>query len=72
MLERYKFDIIFGECYWRVRPLGLHDWAFDRHVIDLAVVLSFMSFVFEILVGAFGDCVDGSKGWEIGALLGRL
>jgi hypothetical protein len=55
-----------------VRPLGLHDWAFDRHVIDLAVVLSFMSFVFEILVGAFGDCVDGSKGWEIGALLGRL
>jgi hypothetical protein len=52
-----------------VRPFGLHDWAFDCHKIDLMVVLSFMSFVLEIQVGVSGDCMDGSEGWEGGALL---
>jgi hypothetical protein len=41
-------------------------------MIDMVVVLSFLSFVFEIQVGAFGVCVDSSKGWKIGALLRRL
>jgi hypothetical protein len=31
-----------------VRPFGSRDWALDRHVIDLAIVLSFLSFVLEI------------------------
>jgi hypothetical protein len=38
-------------------------------VIDLAVVLSFRSFVLEILVGASGYGVNGSEGQKIGVLL---
>jgi hypothetical protein len=41
-------------------------------VIDLAVVLSFLSFILEIQVGAFGECMDCSEGWEVGALLRGL
>jgi hypothetical protein len=33
------------------------------------VVLSFLSFVFEIQFGASGDGTDGSEGWDVGALL---
>jgi hypothetical protein len=55
-----------------VRPFVSHDWAFDCHVIDLAVVLSFLSFVSEIHVGASSDFMDCSKGWEVGALLRGL
>jgi hypothetical protein len=70
--ERYKLDVSFGEGYLHMRPLGLHDWAFDRHVIDVAVVLSFLPFIFKIQVGDSGDSMDSSEGWEIGALLQRL
>jgi hypothetical protein len=52
-----------------VRPFGSRDWALDRHVIDLAIVLSFLSFVLEIQVGASSDCMDGSEGWEVGGWL---
>jgi hypothetical protein len=38
-------------------------------MIDLTPVLLFLSFVLEIQVGASSDCMDGSKGWEIGTLL---
>jgi hypothetical protein len=67
--ERCKLDVSYGEDYGHVQPLGLHDGAFDHHIIYLPVVLSLLFFVFEIQVGASGDYVDGSKGWEIGALL---
>jgi hypothetical protein len=50
--EGYKLDIGFGKSYKHVRPLGSHDWTFDRHAIDLIVVLSFLSFIFKIRVGA--------------------
>jgi hypothetical protein len=46
--ERYEFDIDFGEGYMHVRPFGSRDWALDRHMIDLAVVLSFLSLVLKI------------------------
>jgi hypothetical protein len=36
---------------------------------DLTVILSFLSFVLEIQVGAFGNCMDGFEGWEVGAFL---
>jgi hypothetical protein len=67
--ERYEINIGLGESYWHVQPFGSHDWAFDRHMIDLMVVLSFLYFVFKIQVGASGGCVDGYEGWEIGTLL---
>jgi hypothetical protein len=67
--EGYEFDIGLGEGQRHARAFGLHNWAFDRHVIDLAIVLSFLSFVLEIQVGASSDCMDGSEGWEVGAWL---
>jgi hypothetical protein len=41
-------------------------------MIYLAIVLSSLPLVLKTQVGASGDCVDGSKGWKIGALLGRF
>jgi hypothetical protein len=41
-------------------------------MIYLAIILSPLSFIHETQVGSFGDCVNGSEGWEIGALLGRF
>jgi hypothetical protein len=38
----------------------------------VAIVVLSLPFVLETQVGASGDCVDGSEGWEIGAFLGRL
>jgi hypothetical protein len=67
--ERYKLDVIFIESYRYMRPLSLHDWAFDCHMIYLAIVLSSLSLVLETQVGASGDCVDGFEGWKISALL---
>jgi hypothetical protein len=46
--ERYKFDVGFGKGYQSVQPFGSRNWALDRHMIDLAVVLSFQSLVLEI------------------------
>jgi hypothetical protein len=41
-------------------------------MIYLAIILSSLPLVLKTQVGAFGDCVDGSEGWEIGALLERF
>jgi hypothetical protein len=46
--ERCEFDVGFGKGYRNVRPFGLCDWALKRHMIDLAVVLSFQSLVLKI------------------------
>jgi hypothetical protein len=70
--EGYKLDVIFIESYWDKRPLDSCDWAFNHHMIYLAIVLSSLALVPEIQVGASGDCVDGFGGWEIGALFGRF
>jgi hypothetical protein len=72
MGERYQLDVILTESYWDVRPLNFCYWAFDRHIIYLEIVVSSLFFVLEAQVGASGDCVDGSEGWKIDALLGRL
>jgi hypothetical protein len=40
-------------------------------MIFLAIVVSSLPFVLKTQVGASDDCVDGSKGWEIGSILGR-
>jgi hypothetical protein len=64
--EGHKLDVSLGESYLHVRPFGSHDRAFDCHVIDLAVVFMFLSFVFNVEAEASGDSVDGSEGWEIG------
>jgi hypothetical protein len=42
------FDVDFDKGYRSMRPFDLHDWALDCHMIDLAVVLSFLSLVLEI------------------------
>jgi hypothetical protein len=52
-----------------VRPFGSCDWAFDKHVVNLVIIFSLLPFVMEVQVGASGDCVDGSEGWEIVVLL---
>jgi hypothetical protein len=67
-----KLDVGFGECYLNVRPFGSHDETFNCYVIDLAIMLSLLPLIFEIHVGASGDGVYGSKGWEIDNLLDRL
>jgi hypothetical protein len=41
-------------------------------MINLAVMLSLLSLIFKIQVGASSDGVYGSEGWEIGGLLERL
>jgi hypothetical protein len=46
--ERYKCDVGFDKSYGNVWPFGLHDWALDRHMIDLVVVLLLLSLVLEI------------------------
>jgi hypothetical protein len=46
--EGYMFDVDFDKGYRSMRPFDLHDWALDCHMIDLAVVLSFLSLVLEI------------------------
>jgi hypothetical protein len=46
--ERYEFDVGFAKGYGNVQLFGSRDWAVDRHMIDLAVVLSFLSLVLEI------------------------
>jgi hypothetical protein len=70
--ERYKLDVIFIESYWDMQPLGSHDWAFDRQMIFLVIVLSSLPLILKTQVRASCDCVDSSEGWEIGALLGRF
>jgi hypothetical protein len=72
MGERYQLDVILTESYWDVQPLSFCDWAFDCHMIYLAIVVLSLFFVLKTQVGASGDCVDGFEGWKIGALLGRL
>jgi hypothetical protein len=70
--ERYNLDVIFIENYRDMRPLSSHDWTYDRHTIYLAIVLLSLPLVLKIQVGASSDCVDSSKDWKIGALLGRF
>jgi hypothetical protein len=41
-------------------------------MIYLAIVLSFLPLILETQVGASDDCVDGSQGWKIDALLERF
>jgi hypothetical protein len=62
--DRCELEVSFGESYLDVRPLSLHDWTLDRYMINLVVVLSILSLVFKGQVGAFGDGVYGSEGWD--------
>jgi hypothetical protein len=72
MGERCQLDVILTKSYRDVWPLSSRDWAFDCHMIYLTIVVSSLPFILETQVGAFGDCVDGFEGWEIGVLLGRF
>jgi hypothetical protein len=62
MGERYQLDVILTESYQDVRPLCSRDWAFNCHMIYLAIVVSSLPFILETQVGASSDCVDGSEG----------
>jgi hypothetical protein len=46
--ERSKLDVSFSEGYLDMRPLGSYYGALDRYMIHLAVMLSFLSLVFEV------------------------
>jgi hypothetical protein len=69
--EWHQFDVCSGEGYWHMGPFDSGDWAFDYYMVNLSVVLSFLSFVSEIYVGGSADFVDGSKCWETVILVGR-
>jgi hypothetical protein len=60
--DRCELEVSFSESYLDVQPLSLHDSTLDHYMINLAVVLSLLSLVFEGQVGASSDCVYGSKG----------
>jgi hypothetical protein len=45
-----------------VRPFSLDHVAFNGHMINLAVILSSLSIVLKISIGAFGDGVDCTMG----------
>jgi hypothetical protein len=53
--DRCELEVSFDESYLEVRPLGSHDWTLDCYMINLAVVLSLLSLVFEGQVVATGD-----------------
>jgi hypothetical protein len=55
-----------------VRPLCLNHGALDDHVIDLVIIVSSLSFVLEIGVGASSDHMDHVMGGEIVAMVQRL
>jgi hypothetical protein len=57
-----EFEVIFGECYLGVRPLGSLYWTLDHYMVNLAVVLLLLPLVFEGQVRASGDGVYGSEG----------
>jgi hypothetical protein len=46
-----------------VRPFDFDDWAFDYHVLDLAIVVSPLPLVLKINVGTSGNCMDCTIGW---------
>jgi hypothetical protein len=52
-----------------VQPFGSHNWAFDRYVINLAIVLSLLPLILETQVRASGDGVHSFECWKIGGLL---
>jgi hypothetical protein len=62
--DRCELEVSFGESCLDVQPLGSHDWTLHRYMINLAVVLSLLSLVFEGQVGTSDDGVYGSEGWE--------
>jgi hypothetical protein len=62
--DRCELEVSFGERYLGVRPLGSHDWTLDCYMINLVVVLSLLSLVFEGQVGASSDGVYGFEGWK--------
>jgi hypothetical protein len=72
MQERRKFDVSFGEGYLYLRPLGSHNWAFNRYMIDMVIIFSPLPLVLKTRVGTSGDGVYSSESWEIGGLLGRF
>jgi hypothetical protein len=55
-----------------VRALHLDHGAFDDHIIDLVIILSLLSFVLKINIGASSDSMDCVMGGEIIALVRRL
>jgi hypothetical protein len=62
--DRCELEVSFSEGYLGVRPLGSHDWTLDRYMVNLVVVLSLLSLVFEGQVRASCDGVYGSEVWE--------
>jgi hypothetical protein len=62
--DRCELEVRFDESYLDVRPLGSQDWTLNCYMVNLAVLLSLLSLVFEGQVRASSDGVYGSKGWE--------
>jgi hypothetical protein len=60
---RCELEVSFGESYLDMQPLGSHNWALDRYMVNLAVVLSLLPLVLESQVRVY-DSVYGSEGWE--------
>jgi hypothetical protein len=52
-----------------VRPFDLDHGTFDDHMIDLSLIVSSLSVVFKIGIGASGDGEDCAMGGEVVSLL---
>jgi hypothetical protein len=54
-------DVGLSESYLYVQPFGSHSQTFNYYEIDLAIVLSPLSLVFNTQVGTSGDGVYSSE-----------
>jgi hypothetical protein len=70
--ETSKVNVYSCECYRHVRPFCLYHGAFDCHMFDLMIVISFLSLVLEISIRAFGNWVECAMFREIVVLLQRV
>jgi hypothetical protein len=70
--KRCHVDIFGRECDGHVRPHGFDDGTFNSHVVDLSIIVSSLSLIFKVGIGASGDGEDCVMGGEIVALLQRL
>jgi hypothetical protein len=55
-----------------VRPFGFGDRTFDKHMIDLLVIVSMLPLVLKVDIGASGDGENCAMGGKVVTLLQRL
>jgi hypothetical protein len=62
-------DILGGEGYMNVRPLGLGNGAFDSCMTYVSVIVSVLPLGVEVGIGTSGNCKECAMSWECFVLL---